>query len=175
MKVLINNRQKKIRLNQNQIKRDSEKILKLLKLHTAELSLLFVNDSRMKILNSRFRSVNRATDVLSFPQIQKRMRVTGCRIQNKKNSASCIPNKKSSADFVLGDVVISLQTAEKQAACGGRSLQDEIRWLLVHGVLHLAGYDHEKSKYAERKMRKKEQEILKKLKERVRTECSQKE
>ncbi len=107
----------------------------------------------MKELNHKYRGIDRTTDVLSFPQIQNEM-------QDKKNRASCIMHHVSPAALVLGDVVINLQAARRQAPEHGLSFAGELQWLLVHGVLHLIGYDHERSKYAERKMRAKERELL---------------
>ena len=135
-------------------------MLRLLGLKDAELSLLLVDDGRMKELNHKYRGIDRATDVLSFPQIQNKIQDTRFRIQDKKNRASCIVHRASLASLVLGDVVINLQAVKRQAPEHGLSFNEELRWLLVHGVLHLIGYDHERSKYAERKMRSKERELL---------------
>lgn len=126
----------------------------------AELSLLLVDDSRMRGLNHKYRGLDRTTDVLSFPQIQNKMQDTRFRIHDKKNWASCIVHHASLTSLVLGDVVINLQAVKRQAPEHGLSFNEELIWLLVHGVLHLIGYDHERSKYAERKMRSKEKELL---------------
>jgi rRNA maturation RNase YbeY len=64
---------------------------------------------------------------------------------------------------LLGDVVISVPTAQRQAKEGGRSLSEELAWLLVHGVLHLCGYDHERSDAEARRMKRREQEVLRGL------------
>jgi probable rRNA maturation factor len=63
----------------------------------------------------------------------------------------------------LGDIVIDIQKARAQALDYGSSLHDELKRLLIHGLLHLAGYDHEKSRYAAQKMRAKEHALLKDL------------
>ncbi|MFA5848160.1 MAG: rRNA maturation RNase YbeY [Thermodesulfovibrionales bacterium] len=155
MKVLIKNRQRLIRTNLQNIICDSRKALRLLGLKKAELSILLVNDRGMKALNSMHRHIGKTTDVLSFPQ-------------NSWQAGKLASNKVTTglADLrtcglVLGDVVINLQAAKRQAPEHGLSFNEEIRWLLVHGILHLIGYDHEKSKYAERKMREKEKKLLK--------------
>ncbi|MDI6744219.1 MAG: rRNA maturation RNase YbeY [Thermodesulfovibrionales bacterium] len=148
MKVLIQNRQKTAKTNQQKIKRDSEALLRLLGLKDAELSILLIDDRRMRGLNSKYRGIDRVTDVLSFPQNNRNMlRVTRYALQ----------------PLILGDVVINLQAAKRQAPEHGMAFAEEVRWLLVHGVLHLIGYNHERSKYAERKMREKEKELLKYL------------
>jgi len=152
MKVYIENRQKQITINQQKIKRDSAALLRNLRLENAELSILLVNDSLMKELNHKFRGLDKTTDVLSFPQQELS---TGS-YQSTTHGLSA----KKSEDFVLGDIVINLQAAKRQSPEHQMSFTDEMRWLLIHGILHLIGYDHEKSKYAEGKMRQKEKELL---------------
>ena len=90
---------------------------------TEGVGLIFVDDAEMKRINTAHRKKKKTTDVLSFP--------------------SHLPK---GAYPYLGDVVISVPTARRQAKEGGRSLDEELAWLLVHGVLHLCGYDHEKDK-----------------------------
>lgn len=97
----------------------------------------------MKSLNRRYRGVDRTTDVLSFPMWEK------------------LP---SGGDHVLlGDIVISAPKAALQARELGHSLGRELDRLLVHGMLHLIGYNHELSPYQARKMRAKERQILEAL------------
>jgi probable rRNA maturation factor len=104
-----------------------------------ELSILLTNDLEIKKLNSKYRKKNKATDVLSFPLQQKTRFFSGA----------------------IGDVVISLDTASLQAKENGVSLQKEIISLLVHGILHLVGYDHENvSQRKANQMFKKERELL---------------
>lgn len=140
------------------------KALGLLGLGDAELSVLLVNDSRMRALNSTYRSINKTTDVLSFPQIQNKKHPPQSSLDKGGlkggYSASCIVHHASFAGLILGDIVINIQAAKRQALEHGFSFNEEVRWLGVHGLLHLIGYDHEKSKYAERKMRQKEKELL---------------
>ncbi len=85
-------------------------------------SLAFVSDSRMKQLNWLFRGKDATTDVLSFP--------------NEPDEFN--PDKND-----LGDIVISVEQAQKQAEENGLTLESEIKQLILHGVLHLCGYDHE--------------------------------
>jgi probable rRNA maturation factor len=151
MKVLIKNQQRLIRINQQKLKGDSVKALELLGLQKAELSILLVNDRRMKALNSLYRKKDKTTDVLSFPQISKKWEVG-----SRKLNFSLL-----TSHFLLGDIVINLQAAKRQALEHGLLFQEELRWLLVHGILHLVGYDHERNKYSEKKMREKEKELLK--------------
>lgn len=108
----------------------------------------------MQQLNADYRGINRTTDVLSFPQAREKWEV-----RNKKFNKK-ITGIFPTSHFLLGDVVINVQTAALQAKKSGKNFYDEIYHLLVHGILHLLGYDHEKSKYKSLIMRKKEQEIL---------------
>jgi probable rRNA maturation factor len=83
---------------------------------SAELSLVLTEDAFIRSLNLEFRGLNRPTDVLSFPQED---------------------------DILLGDIVISLETANRKAEAAGIPLEEEVAFLFIHGLLHLKGYDHE--------------------------------
>ena len=88
-----------------------------------QVTVLLATDATIRDLNRRFRGKNDTTDVLSFP---------GTTFKNTKN-----------AEQVAGDVAISVETARRQAAEQGHTLATEIKVLILHGLLHLAGYDHE--------------------------------
>jgi probable rRNA maturation factor len=105
----------------------------------AEVSVLLVGDKAMRSLNSKYRGKDRTTDVLSFPLREGRF--SGIQPQ------------------VLGDIVLSLPTAVRQAKAAGDPCPVEIDRLLVHGYLHLLGYDHEKSKPEARRMALREQRL----------------
>ncbi|HQZ98466.1 MAG TPA: rRNA maturation RNase YbeY [Pyrinomonadaceae bacterium] len=90
--------------------------------NSREFSIAFVSDKRMKELNKFFRCKDSTTDVLSFPH----------------EAESFEPDSNN-----LGDIVISVEQAAKQAAENGLTLEGEIKQLILHGVLHLCGYDHE--------------------------------
>ncbi|MED5373599.1 MAG: rRNA maturation RNase YbeY [Myxococcota bacterium] len=95
---------------------DAEALMVAARLDDCELSLVACDDAFIRPLNASWRGKDAATDVLSFPQDDP---------------------------VVLGDLVISLETAARQATERNHSLQAELRILLVHGLLHLLGYDHE--------------------------------
>ncbi|KAL5786292.1 hypothetical protein ACOSQ2_008684 [Xanthoceras sorbifolium] len=107
-----------------------------------ELSILLCNDEFIRKLNKEWRDEDHATDVLSMSQH--------------------VPELKLPV-LMLGDIVISVETAARQAAERGHSLLDEIRILMVHGLLHLLGFDHEISEEAEEEMEKEEELLLKSL------------
>ena len=147
MKVYIKNRQRLLKVNQRKTASFLRKALQTLRLPKAELSVLLVNDERMRVLNRQYRGIDRTTDVLSFPQ---------------EDSVS-FKDLSPESDLVLGDIVINLHKAERQARENGLTFQEELKRLLVHGLLHLLGYDHEKGGYAERKMKEKSRRLLKEL------------
>jgi len=111
---------------------------------SAEINVTFMGDEQIRELNSQYRRKDVATDVLSFPM--------GTKGKFDKNP--------DSDAYVLGDVVISLETAAKQAETYGHSLQEEVAFLTVHSVLHLLGYDHVKGGERAIRMRDKEENIL---------------
>ncbi|MBQ7132212.1 MAG: rRNA maturation RNase YbeY [Oscillospiraceae bacterium] len=110
----------------------------------AEVSVSFVSNDEIKKLNKIYREKDAVTDVLSFPLGENG-------VYDKNNDTGAL---------MLGDIVISLDTAVKQAQMYGHSLEREIGFLTVHSMLHLLGYDHEKSTLEERIMREKEEQIL---------------
>jgi probable rRNA maturation factor len=112
-------------------------ILRHLHQTQAELSLALVTDPTIHALNHQYRGKDKPTDVLSFPLADE--------IQ----------------PFLLGDLVISVDTAVRQAQRRGYPLQEELQILLIHGILHLLGYDHEVSRSEAIRMHRKEREVMK--------------
>ncbi len=108
----------------------------------AEVSLFLCSDAAIRDLNRRYRKLDEATDVLSFPQYAGR---------------EDLPAKGGSLH--LGDIAISLERARDQAVSFGHSLQREVGFLFTHGLLHLLGYDHGETGQA-RKMRQMEERVL---------------
>ena len=92
------------------------------------VSLVLTDDAGIAALNREFRGVDAPTDVLSFPQLEA------------AGPGTAVP---ADAPLPLGDIVVSLQRAEAQARDYGHTLARELGFLLVHGLLHLLGYDHE--------------------------------
>jgi probable rRNA maturation factor len=119
---------------------DAQALMRHAQLDDCELSLVLCSDPFIHRLNQQHRGVDAPTDVLSFP-----MRDEGD------------PNDE---DPVLGDVVISVHKAARQAAEHGHALEHELRVLLVHGFLHLLGYDHETGEEDAAEMRAAEGRLL---------------
>ena len=116
------------------VKEWAQKILKQLGLERKELSILLVDDEEIKRLNSQYLGRKRPTNVIAFP-------MDG-------------PN-----EHLLGDIVISTETAQREAEKLNLPFEEHLARLLIHGILHLLGYeDQTKSQY--RKMRQKEEELL---------------
>jgi probable rRNA maturation factor len=113
----------------------------------ASLSLSFVGDAAIRRLNREHRGRDRATDVLSFPLLEP-----GARRARPRAPALAGPER------LLGDIVISLDTAWRQARAYGAPLQAEVERLLIHGLLHLLGYDHEEPSQQAR-MRREERRL----------------
>ncbi|MGZ6028492.1 MAG: rRNA maturation RNase YbeY [Myxococcaceae bacterium] len=105
-----------------QLRRSAGRFLAALDLEGVELSILLTGDAGIRALNRRWRRKDRPTDVLSFPAGSPPPRATGPRH--------------------LGDVIVSLDTARRQARAHRRSLAEELDLYLAHGLLHLLGHDH---------------------------------
>ena len=111
----------------------------------------------MRALNRRYRGLDSTTDVLSFSMLEGGQ--TGRGAADKVRAAAGPP-------VVLGDVVISAPKAAAQALEAGHSTLDEMLALLVHGILHLIGYDHESGPAERRKMKRRERDLLEIMKKR---------
>lgn len=143
IQVAVSNRQRSVKLSAARAKRSARRVLLEMGFVKAELSVAFVDDGEMRLLNSTYRGVKTSTDVLAFAMGEGRV--------GRVNP------------HVLGDVVISADTAAFQAKEHGRRLSEEVDGLLVHGILHLIGYDHERSPSEARIMRAKEHRLCRLL------------
>ena len=122
------------------VRRTARSILRLIGRTKDELSILFVDGPMMRELNRDYRGIDRTTDVLAFPQEEG-------------------PPVPGQSERVLGDIVVSIPKAKLQAGRYRHSLHDEIRRLLVHGAVHLCGYDHKTAAQA-KAMRAEERRVL---------------
>lgn len=141
MAVYLRVRLRRLAKRQPSLLRTASSILAAVGESQSELSVELVGDGRMRRLNRLYRRKDRTTDVLAFPM--------------RESDNPC--------PMLLGDVVISVPTACRQAGEAGRPPGDEIAALLVHGVLHLCGYDHERSERDAARMHRRERAILKTL------------
>ena len=124
-----------------------------------EISLLFVDNEMIREINREQRSIDKATDVLSFPQLSyAKDKVFKDIYLNYKFSKVDLDGE----NLVLGDIVLSLERSMEQSVEYGHSFLRESSYLVVHSVLHLLGYDHMDDE-EKIKMRLREEEILKKL------------
>ncbi|MFQ5561847.1 MAG: rRNA maturation RNase YbeY [Nitrospinota bacterium] len=122
------------------IEKKIRKILEALGREDSEVSVIFSNDACIRKLNKEFRNIDAPTDVLSFSQ--------------NEGEFSFVHSG------LLGDVVISAEWANREAMKAGRSKIREIDFLLIHGILHLLGFDHEKSDKERAIMKQREEEIF---------------
>lgn len=143
MEIEVRNKCKSNIITTHRLKKITNNVLKLVLEEKgragAEVSIVFVDDGEMRNLNRNFRGINKSTDVLAFPM-------------NDGKFANINPQ-------LLGDVVISVPTARKQGEANGSSLERELSILLIHGVLHLLGYDHQSAR-EEATMRELESEYI---------------
>lgn len=161
--IYVDNRQEKIEVSEiliENLKKVIEFTLREEEVDVeCEVSLLFVDNEEIREINNETRSIDRETDVLSFPMLE---------YQDKKVFKQLYKNYEfSQSDFdgnelVLGDIVLSLEKALEQSKEFNHSYEREASYLVVHSVLHLLGYDHmeEEDKVI---MRSREEEILNKL------------
>jgi len=139
MPVFINDEQREHSIDCALLESQGMSILLFLGCENQELSVLLANDRKIRTLNKLYRGEDRATDVLSFSQ----------------NEEEDNPNS-----HLMGDVVISTVTAKRQAAEHGLTLEEEIVLLLIHGILHLLGFDHERSDEEACNMKQKTRELF---------------
>jgi len=139
MVIDIRNLQDRVNIDEAKVRSCAKRALIDMGEEGVELSILFVNDAYIKRLNSKYRDTDSRTDVLAFSMRQG--------------------EGISQHSEILGDVVISTQTARREAVRRKEPVQKELDLYLVHGILHLLGYDDEKPG-ARKKMRAKEKELL---------------
>jgi probable rRNA maturation factor len=153
---MILNRQKKVPLEEQPLTEFLGRILREVNFAEAEVSIAFVSDAEIAKWNQNYRNKKGPTDVLSFPALSKRRPE-----RHAKRKQTGGVNAKSAGGF-LGDIAIAPETALRYARKNGRTLDNEIRILMLHGVLHLMGYDHEsKNDYGQ--MNRIEQKLRRRL------------
>lgn len=132
----------KLPFAKDEIKRLTVKILSLLKEKNSNVDLVFVNDKNMRALNLKYRKIDRPTDCLAFPM-------------REGKDARLNPQ-------LLGDVVISVDTAKRNAKSFGTDIKDETTLYIIHGILHLLGFN-DTDRRERAKMKSLEENILRRL------------
>jgi len=141
MQIQIENKQTKIKIERRKIRSTVLKLLKIMDCANMELSISFVDDNAIKQLNADYLQRDNTTNVLSFSL-------------HEGEYGNINPD-------ILGDIVISAETAQRDAAIGDLSLSEEIDFLIIHGLLHLLGFNHENTTKAQTtKMQIKEKELF---------------
>jgi probable rRNA maturation factor len=141
MSIAVENRQKKVMLDSRRIRRNLKRLMKELCCEDGELSLLLVDDDQIREINRTYLKRDRSTNVISFSMTEGEFGAINPRL--------------------LGDIVLSVETAARDAATGGIDLMDEVEFLLIHGLLHLLGYEHENTTSEEsQEMKTRERELF---------------
>jgi len=142
LKVLIDNQQKK-KIPTDTILQKTKQILNALGCDAHEISLVITDNKQIQQLNKTYRGIDKPTNVLAFPMQEGQF-------------ADITPG-------LLGDVVISCETAQNEADDADITLLERMSQLLIHGILHLMGFDHETGPVNSQKMEEKSLELLRKL------------
>ena len=134
---MVLNRQSRVSLNLPATRAYVRRLCRSLELDCRDFNICFVSDREIERLNATYRGKSHATDVLSFPWTGEGW------ARPRERGALPYQACREFAGF-LGDIVISAETARRNARMAGHPTAKEIRWLILHGVLHLLGHDHER-------------------------------
>jgi probable rRNA maturation factor len=141
MSVSIQNRQKQHTVDLGRVRRSLKWLLKELSVQDREVSLLLVGDDQIREINKNYLQRDRATNVISFAMTEGEF-------------GDIHPE-------ILGDIIISVETAARDAIACGIDFMDEVEFLMIHGLLHLLGYNHENVEiHIAEKMKKFERELF---------------
>lgn len=144
MKIRLENLQKRIKIDKREIRTKVTRLMKLANCTDKEISITFVDDPAIQRINRQYLSRDKTTNVISFSL-------------QEGDFGDINPD-------LLGDIVISVDTACRDAEKGNFRFTDEVIYLIIHGLLHLTGFNHENTSKAEAlKMRKKEKELFRRL------------
>ncbi|MFH1097502.1 MAG: rRNA maturation RNase YbeY [Candidatus Desantisbacteria bacterium] len=143
MNIWISNRQKIFPIKRESIRGIVRRVLKTEGVKADEVSIVFCDDAFIHELNKRYRGVDGATDVLSFSLTEGK--------EGGNNPVGIVS---------LGEIIISVETASRQAEECQHSIERELEVLIIHGVLHLIGYDHSVEDWEQGEMYKRQMELL---------------
>ena len=143
---MILNKQTKVRLAKRPLQEFLRKAQRELQISGAEVCIALVSDAEIAKWNQQYRGKKGPTDVLSFPAIAGATHGASASPKSRSFSpraARRSPRAARGSPLFLGDIAIAPETAQRYARKNGRTLGKELRVLILHGVLHLMGYDHE--------------------------------
>jgi probable rRNA maturation factor len=141
MSIAIQNRQKKVRLDLRRLRRSVKRLMKELHCEDRDLGLLLLDDKQIREFNRTYLKRDRSTNVIAFSMTEGEFGAIN--------------------PLLLGDILLSVETAARDATAGGLDLMDEVEFLMIHGLLHLLGYEHENTAPEEsRKMNARERELF---------------
>jgi len=141
MSISIQNRQKLLTVDLARVRRSLKRLLKELGVNDSEVSLLLVDDDQIREINKNYLQRDRPTNVISFAMTEGEF-------------GDVHPE-------ILGDIILSVETAARDAIACDIDFMDEVEFLLIHGLLHLLGYNHENVENQEaEKMKKLERELF---------------
>lgn len=144
MKIQIENQQKRVKINRKKIRSAVTALLNLENCKNKEISITFVDDPMIQVINSQYLGKDKPTNVISFSL-------------QEGECGGINPD-------LLGDIIISVETAGRDSVKGGLTFDEEIIFLIIHGFLHLTGYEHVNTSVANvRKMRRREKELFKEI------------
>jgi len=141
MSISIQNRQKHLTVDIGRVRRGMKRLLKELDCEGSEISILLVDDDQILEINKRYLKRDCPTNVISFAMTEGAF-------------GNVHPE-------ILGDIILSVETAARDAQAGHLDFMDEVEFLLIHGLLHLLGYNHENTDTDEaERMKNREQELF---------------
>ncbi len=144
MKVQIENRQKLVKIDRRSMRKDVMQLLRLMDCAGKEICITLVDDANIQMINKQYLSKDKPTNVISFSL-------------QEGEFGNINPD-------MLGDVIVSVETARRDALKGNLSVDEGILFLIIHGLLHLMGYDHVNTTQTRiRKMKQKEKELFRNL------------
>jgi len=152
IEVTIDNRQRRYPVDRTTMRHWATAVLSMQKETSVTVGIILVNDQIIRQFNRQYRGLDVPTDVLSFPTIDHDL----------------IPRKNPRGGLgeppvLLGDVMISLERADAESSSYGKKYSGQVLFLLIHGLLHLLGYDHERSKNEAIRMQRREKFLFRKI------------
>ena len=161
IQIALNNQQRRVTIRERSLCRIAREVLALEKVSHAEIGIRIVTDRTMATLNRRWLGHDGATDVVTFPLSDESRHIGNVRVKSTSRAAigrSFFPQEEK-PDALLGDIVVSADTADREALRLGCTTHEELAYYVVHGLLHLTGHD-DHSLRDSRRMRRREAEVM---------------